>query len=201
MEIEPILLDMDGVFCDFAGGYYAVARRTDPELYAELIKPAEQTNYYLHDHITDPEMHLRGEAIANYPKLFDILPPYEGAIEGVQLLDKLAARLGIDVLICTAPHTTNKGSYTAKANWIEHYLGARWLDKTLMVRDKTIVRGSVLIDDKPIPLGKHVPHWKHVVMPHAYNREQQKTNFVFPGWQEDQLENLLNYVVYVSQKG
>lgn len=199
-NIDPILMDMDGVFADFAAGYYALARQVDPELYEALMEPKEQLNYYLHDHITDPELHARGDAISNHPSIFDILPPYEEAIEGMQRLKRIANEQEIDVYICTAPHTSNKKSYISKPKWIEHYLGHEWLDKTLIVRDKTLVRGSILVDDKPTPLGNFIPSWRHVVMPHSYNREQQKINFVFPGWSEDNLSKLVAYARYVSKK-
>lgn len=190
---QPILMDMDGVFCDFAGGYFALAKAIDPELYEQLMDREEQINYYCHDHITDPEIWKRGDALSNHPDLFGLLNPYPGSIEGMNLLRSLAAQRGIDVLICTAPHTTNFNSYTSKAKWISAYMGHDWLDKILMVRDKTIIRGSILVDDKPIPLGNYIPTWKHVVMPHPYNREQQKTNFVFGGWDKDSLTELIEY--------
>lgn len=188
-----ILVDQDGVFADFAGAYFALARETDHVLYTHLMAGGEQVNYYCHDHITDPVLHARGEQLSNHPELFSLIKPYAGAIDGMHRLRMVATARGVDVMICTAPHTTNLNSYSAKARWILEYLGKEWLDKTLMVRDKTVINGSILIDDKPKPLGNFKPSWKHVVMPHAYNREQQKTNFVFGGWDTNSLNELVDY--------
>ena len=33
--------------------------------------------------------------------------------------------------------------------WIEEHLGEDWLDKIIITKDKTVVNGHVLIDDRP----------------------------------------------------
>lgn len=193
MKEKIILVDQDGVFCDFAKGYYELAKRIDPMLYDSLQPFGKQKQYYCHDHIKDDVIFKRGDELANHVDIFDMLLPYDGAIEGMKLLDEMCIKAGFTMLICTAPHTTNLNSYSAKAKWITKYFGAKWLDKVMMVRDKTAVRGTILIDDKPEPLGQFVPEWKHVIMPHSYNLKQQKTNFVFQGWDEQSINRLLIY--------
>ena len=194
-EMQPIILvDQDGVFCDFAAGYYELAKRVDPQLYAALKPLGTQPNYYIHEHIEDPELRARGAILADHPDLFDMLPPNDGAIEGLIYLSEYAeSEFGLDTLIVTAPHTSNLNSYTAKAKWIKKYLGQKWLDKLMIVRDKTAVSGIILIDDKPTPLGKFTPDWTHVIMPHSYNLEQQKTLKVFDGWNKKSIEDIAHF--------
>lgn len=200
MKENPIILqcDMDGVFCDFAKGFYELAKQTDIELFNALEPFGTQKQYYCHHHITDKKIWDRGEELANHPDIFDMLKPYNHSIEGMHLLGEMCEERNFGIFICTAPHMSNKRSYSAKAEWIERYLGRKWLDKTLMVRDKTIINGTILIDDKPEPLGNFKPSWAHVVMPHSYNVEQQKHNYVFKGWDKDSLNELLNYAEYVN---
>lgn len=38
--------------------------------------------------------------------------------------------------------------------WVERHLGPEFLDKVILTRDKTIVSGDILIDDKPDILGR-----------------------------------------------
>ena len=197
VKMQPIILvDGDGVFIDFVAGYYNLAKQIDPELYANLMPFGSQANYYIHDHITDPEIHKRGADFANHPDLFDMLPPISGAIEGLKYLQKYAEEeFGFETLIVTAPHTSNLHSYASKAKWIEKHLGQEWLDRLMIVRDKTVVNGIILIDDKPEPLGKFTPSWEHIIMPYSFNLAEQKTKKVFGGWEKKSIEDIVHFAV------
>lgn len=39
--------------------------------------------------------------------------------------------------------------------WVEHYLGKDWINRTILTRDKTIVSGHILIDDNVKIKGIH----------------------------------------------
>ncbi len=166
----PILVDMDGVFADFVGAYYRLAKQDYPDVWNALPRDGQLTHFYLEDNIEDPEIRHRSLAIVDDPRLFGSIEPLEGALEGLKRLDELAQAQGSGVLICTAPHKSNKSSYAQKAEWVEKYLGYPWLEKLLIVRDKTAIQGRVLIDDKPEPLGKYAPVWTHVVFDQSYNQ-------------------------------
>jgi 5'-nucleotidase len=52
-----------------------------------------------------------------------------------------------------------------------------------MLRDKTIVNGDVLIDDKPrIEGSQNPPSWKHVLFHQPYNANENKPRIVH--WNE-----------------
>ena len=40
--------------------------------------------------------------------------------------------------------------------WVEKHLGHEFLEQIILTRDKTVVSGDILIDDKPDILGKFV---------------------------------------------
>ena len=43
--------------------------------------------------------------------------------------------------------------------WVEKHLGHDFLEQVILTRDKTLITGDILIDDKPDILGKD---WKRV---------------------------------------
>ncbi len=189
---KVFLADMDGVFCDFSEGLYRLAAEITPEVMPYLPDRATQQHFYIDDCISDPSMARVVTDLCNNPRLFSMLPPFEGAIDGMhQLREELAAH-DIALMICTAPHKENKESYSSKAIWIERFLGVDWLDSTLIVRDKTVCSGIVLLDDKPDPLGKFIPDWEHVVMDHAYNRGVTGKRR-FTSWSADSIKELVEY--------
>ena len=50
-------------------------------------------------------------------------------------------------------------------------LGPEWLQRLVLTSDKTLVRGDLLIDDKPQVSGQErLPSWEHVVFDAPYNR-------------------------------
>lgn len=189
-----LLVDMDGVFCDFVGGFYELVAKHNPELVPHLPDRATQPLFYIDECIEDPTMAKLAEELCNHPELFGALPPYEGAIAGMQMLREKAKAKGIKVMICTAPHKENKESYSSKAVWIEKHLGFDWLNDTLIVRDKTVCSGILLLDDKPNPLGDFKPVWEHVLMDQPYN-QGVLGKARFKTWDEQGIDGLVAYAV------
>ena len=71
------------------------------------------------------------------------LKPLPGAIESFKLLSE-----HFDVWVLTRPSYMNINCYSEKAYWIMENLGLEALKKTIMSCDKSIVKGSYLIDDQ-----------------------------------------------------
>jgi 5'-nucleotidase len=189
-----MLLDMDGVFSDFTGGFYKLAAELHPKLVPHLPDLTTQRTFYIDECIDDPEQAKIAAELCNHPRLFDMLPPIPGAIEGIQYLRKVARSKGIEVMICTAPHKENNRSYSAKPEWIERHLGFDWLNNTLIVRDKTVISAILLLDDKPEPLGSFQPIWEHVLMDQPYNRTMLN-KARFHNWSELAVEQLVDHAV------
>jgi 5'-nucleotidase len=83
------------------------------------------------------------------------LPPVPGAIKAVT--DLLAE--GFGVYICTSPLEQYQHCVLEKYEWVEEHLGSEFTTRVILTRDKTLVRGDVLIDDKPTIGGISTPQW------------------------------------------
>jgi 5'(3')-deoxyribonucleotidase len=71
------------------------------------------------------------------------LQPIAGAIEAYQKLEDK-----YDVWILTRPSFKNINCYSEKAKWVQDHLGDRVLAKTILIPDKSLVKGDYLIDDQ-----------------------------------------------------
>lgn len=151
-----VLVDQDGVLADFE-------RAFRDALVARGVAPvARRTTYLLQREY--------GEALTNEimgtRDFFRRLPLIEGAVEGMR---RLAA--AHDVYICTAP-IDSPHVVPEKFAWIGEHLGPEWVARTIVTRDKTVVRGDVLIDDRPDIVGVYRnPEWAHVLYDAEYNRD------------------------------
>lgn len=155
-----ILLDQDAVIADF---YPAFVHRWNqigghPEISVEMI-----TEYEMGELLGNPEL---VDAIICERGFFLDLDPVPGAIDAVHGI--VAA--GHDVMICTAPKIDNRWCVPEKQEWIKRHLGDRFLSRTIFSNDKTLVRGDILIDDKPVITGLATPQWQHVFFDAPYNR-------------------------------
>jgi 5'-nucleotidase len=86
----------------------------------------------------------------NYPQaefgFFAGLKPLYG---GIGYLKYLQSKSNINVWILTAPSTKNLLCYSEKAVWVKKYLGEEFLERLIISPDKTLIKGDILIDDKP----------------------------------------------------
>ena len=157
-----ILLDQDGVLADFERGVYEGWHQ---QYGGEAPIAAQRQHFYIRDD-TPPEYHEQLQALYTRAGFFEHLPPKAGAIEAAHAL--VAA--GHDVRICTAPINQYRNCVAEKIAWAEHHLGAEWLHRIIITKDKTWVRGDILIDDKPIISGSLTPTWQHWLYDAPYNR-------------------------------
>jgi len=111
-----ILVDMDGVLCDFKKGV------------REGILSATNHNEELF-----PQSRIG---------FFAYLPPIEGAIEAMKLMQEKH-----EMYICSRPSFPNVNCYTEKAVWIRKHLGYEMQKKLMLMPDKSMALGDVLIDD------------------------------------------------------
>lgn len=89
---------------------------------------------------------------------FRTLPVKTGAVKAVSKLEQA----GCEVFVCTAPSLLNSSCASDKMLWIaDHFPSLR--RKVVVSKDKTLVRGHVLVDDKPEVLGILEPSWQHVL--------------------------------------
>lgn len=161
-----ILIDQDGVLADFEQG---VSEYWQAKFGKALpILPDERKHFYLAHDL--PEHRDELYAIYSVKGFFANLPPMAGAIDALHEL----LRVEHDVRICTAPITAYQNCVAEKFAWVEQHLGKEWVQRIILTKDKTWVRGDILIDDKPNITGNLTPVWEHWVYDQPYNRHLTK---------------------------
>lgn len=172
-----ILVDMDGVLADFEAGFLARWRALHPEL--PYIPLDERQDFYLEKDY--PKEHRpRVFAIFTSPGFFRELPLVPGGKAAIEAMRDL----GHDVSICTSPLKAYKNCVLEKYEWVEEHLGFGWTGRIILLKDKTLVRGDVLIDDRPRIIGAMTPQWEHVLYDQPYNRrENDKRRLTWENWQ------------------
>ena len=173
-----ILLDQDGVLADFEVGF----RGAWTARYAHhmpALPPHSRKSFRLRD---DYPHHLADAVSSVYesPGFYLNLPPMPGALDGIR---EMIAE-GHDVRICTSPLTPWHHCVSEKYEWVERYLGAEFTERMILTKDKTLVRGDVLVDDKPRIRGAETPIWKHVLYEAPYNRTVAGPRMTWETWRD-----------------
>lgn len=172
-----ILIDQDGVLADFERGFYDAWNVSGNGHSALPLH--ERHSFYVRE---DYPSHLRKEVEAVYstPGFYRDLPPIDGAIKAVN--DLLS--MGHDVRICTSPLNNYRYCLPEKYEWVEQHLGPDLVSRMIVTKDKTIVHGDVLVDDKPEVKGSRVPDWLHIIFDQPYNRHLQGTRISWANWRD-----------------
>jgi 5'-nucleotidase len=173
-----ILIDMDGVIADFDGEFLKRWRERYPDKF--YIPMEERTAFYVKDQYPEELKPLVVEIIRE-PGFFRDIMPMEGAKEALTEMDKL----GLEVFICTSPISSYKNCVLEKYEWVEKYLGADWVKRIILTKDKTLIKADCLIDDKPEITGvESVPSWEHVLYDRPYNKEGNKRRLTWENWKD-----------------
>lgn len=162
-RLKILLVDQDGTLADYPGWFLKMWREAHPEkpwIPTEALTEHDVAKNY------PAEYRASLEAIDLSKGFYRSLPIIPGAKEA---LEELLA-LGFDVRICTAPKRRFHNCVPEKFEWIEEHLGQKWVERTILARDKTLIHGDVLVDDKPQITGVRAPTWKHVLYDQPYNR-------------------------------
>ena len=170
-----ILIDQDGVLADFDLAFHTAWEALDHPHPA--VPPNERRAFYVRD---DYPEHLRAtvEEIYTSPGFFRSLPPIPGAVDAVREL----VNLGHDVRICTSPLNQYRHCVPEKYEWVEHHLGPEFVARMIVTKDKTLVHGDVLVDDKPEVTGTRKPDWSHVIYDQPYNRYVDGVRINWANW-------------------
>ncbi len=173
-----ILIDMDDVLADFDGEFLRRWRERHPEkMYVPL---EERKTFYVKESYPEVLRPLITE-IYTEPSFFRALPPVAGAIESVKEMEQM----GLEVFICTSPLSMYKNCVLEKYEWVDAHLGSEWVKRIVLTKDKTLVKGDYLIDDKPVITGaESVPMWEHVLYDRPYNKDIQRKRLTWQNWKQ-----------------
>lgn len=162
-----ILIDQDGVLGNYVARFLEIWRAEHPEkIWVSLEDSLE------HDVDKNYPAEYRDiiEEITVREGFFRGIRPIEGAKEALEHM----LALGHDVRICTAPKRDHTYCVPEKFAWVEKHFGGHWAQRIILTRDKTLVHGDILIDDKPNITGVRMPSWEHVFYDQPYNRAHNK---------------------------
>jgi len=159
-----ILVDMDGVLADFDKSLQE-AWTNHPLVvqngWLPWVHPEDVSGQATRDNLRS----LWGQEaadvytdISRQEGFYRDLEPITRAVEGMHLLDSLGHR----VFICTAPSRHVLSCASEKIAWAGEHLGKEWIARTIITKDKTLVLGDYLIDDKRQVSGIKSPVWMHV---------------------------------------
>ncbi|ETH88912.1 5' nucleotidase, deoxy (Pyrimidine), cytosolic type C protein (NT5C) [Bordetella pertussis STO1-CHOC-0018] len=151
-----ILLDQDGVLADFEHAFIDAWRKRHPDI--EPVAFEERKSFHIREDYA-PELRGLAEAIYTAPGFIRDLPPVPGAVEAFREL----LALGMDVRICSSPLMQFENCVAEKYLWVERHLGRDATQRLILTRDKTLVQGDLLIDDRPVITGAARPRWRHII--------------------------------------
>lgn len=162
-KLQHVLIDLDGVIANWGAEWDLHAA-----LYPHLNLPTTkfQTSFDLYAGQTE-EGRATVNAIMEHSGFYANLEPISGAIEALHEMDAE----GYDIRIVTSPWISNPTCASDKLAWVERHLGVGWGKRVIITSDKTLIRGDILIDDKPEVTGVDTPEWEHVWFTQPYNTE------------------------------
>lgn len=157
-----ILFDLDGTLLDW-GLNYDKHLDKNPAL-SHIPRTALQQSFGIMDNLP-PEDYQGILDIMNKESFYAELEPIPGAVQVVQeTID-----LGYTVFFVTSPWVGNRTCLQDKQDSVEKHFGKGSADRLILTRDKTMVHGDILFDDKPDISGALTPTWEHVYFTQPYN--------------------------------
>lgn len=156
---------MDGVIADF------------DKVINELCPELKTSDLYLDEEVRSKKI---DELVINNPDFFHNLPPYDGAIEAVNILFDL-----FEVYFLSSPMWEVPNSFIGKRIWLETHFGERCRKKLILSHRKDLNIGHYLVDDRIKNgvsgfTGKHIhfateefPDWK-ITLEYLKNNSERK---------------------------
>lgn len=156
-----ILIDMDNVLANFTKSF---------------IKEIDDNNWErggnigMYITIKNDENLEKNKKIFNKKNFFLDFEPISGAIANVKEIIKDDR---FEVFFCSSPATFYKYCVSEKYQWIEKYFGFEMTKRVILTKDKTLIGGDYLIDDKPDIVGLLKPTWEHIYFTQNYNKHKE----------------------------
>jgi len=161
-EDSLVLVDMDQTAWGFEEAFIEAWQRRHPDL--PFVPLQERRRFKIEDDYPDRHRALV-RAIKLAPGFALSMRPLPGAIEAVRQM----SCGGLSVFFCTAALSNCPHNLSEKQSVIERDC-PEFAGRLIVTKDKTLVRGRWLFDDRPSVAGLMTPTWEHVVVGAPYNR-------------------------------
>jgi 5'-nucleotidase len=173
-----ILIDMDDVLADFDGEFYRRWNTKHPE--RKIVPPEERKCFYIKEEL--PKEYSPFVTEINTEKGFIYsLPEIPGGIKAVNKISEMGNR----VFICTAPLDIYDNCVLEKYKWVDEHMGFEWTKKLIITKEKALIKGDILIDDKPEIKNEDKAEWEHIFYDKPYNRRiSGKRRLNWSNWEE-----------------
>lgn len=167
---QVLLCDMDNTIVDFDRG---VLESYENQYGSPAPFTLEQRKHFAITKNFPKDLQDRIQPLYMAERFFADLKPIKGAIKGVKTLQQRK----YEVFLCTSPIRKNKYCVPEKYEWVEKHLGKRWTEKMVFTKDKSVIKGEYLIDDKPYAYadGKMVASWDQILFDRPYNKHVTNT--------------------------
>lgn len=171
-----ILVDMDDVIIEFEKKLIELLIDENPNNKDLFNK--ERSKFKLREQY--PELKDSIKKIKLQNNLTENIEPVEGGIDALKEMKEK----GHEVFICTSPMSNYK-SIIEKYSWVDENLGNEWTKKIILTKDKTLIKGDILIDDNPEITGLKNPEWEHIIFDRPYNKHvENKKRINWTNWKE-----------------
>ena len=163
-------MDMDGVLVDWTAQFESDLARFYPEYKFDMLREFSTPTHLSQEH----------QDAINWVKtrigFYKEMRPIPGAIDAVVEMAEQH-----DVWLCSSPEVLNASCESDKKTWVRLYMGDYWANRLILTKDKTMVRGDLLIDDRPDVGGIMEPEWEHILFSQPYN-DHVKDKIRLDGW-------------------
>lgn len=158
-----ILIDMDGVVADYDTNLINKMKIKHPEIDIHKDNIWNLINENNHFYDSKKEISYSSDFYLEHPII-------NGAKDAImEMLDN-----GYQIFFCSSPTVKNMTCHSDKNLWIRHYFGNDLAKKLILTKDKTVVHGDYLIDDKFYINGVNKnPSWTHILFDQPYNRHTE----------------------------
>lgn len=160
-----VLLDMDDVVTNCIKG---VVKNLNTKL-GTKFKVNDVTDWHFSKCLKVPENVVN--EVFRTPGFFEKLKPMPGAIDAINQLIESAK---YDVYIITATSDDDGLELVEKIKWFKKYIPNFNIKRIISCKDKYIIRGDVLVDDREYNLDTCAPYMQCILMDSPKNRNCTK---------------------------